>query len=183
MGAVTTDDRLNHEHIAAARWAAEALTADGVARVRLTPGDMTEYRILIAAPAVEWADGARRAGRYFWVALCAGFGAGYEWHGGAVDPYYARDKWTNDGSGKGVREHTAVVMSRFLTALAEAMAELAAKGTAQPKVILRGRIVACGPWGDGGAVDLTVVGAIVDPDQEIRVGLDGTQVVVTEVVG
>lgn len=50
----------------------------------------------------------------------------------------------------------------------------------EPKVILRGHVVGCGPWGDGSGVDLTVVGEIADPDVEIRVGLnDGTRVVVT----
>jgi hypothetical protein len=50
----------------------------------------------------------------------------------------------------------------------------------QPKPLLRGYLVGCGPVGDGDLVELTVHGIVVDPDQQVDVGLkDGTRVVVT----
>lgn len=117
MAAVTD---LDQEHIAsAALFAAEALAARGVALVRLAPGDMTEYRIAIMAPGVEWAYGAPRGGRYYWVTLCASFGAGYEWPGRAVDGGYATEKWTNAGSSKATRAWTGEVIAQFLTAVAK----------------------------------------------------------------
>jgi len=119
-------DRLDQDHIdKAADFAAEHLATDGVARIRLAPGDMTEYRFVIARPGIEWAYGEPREGRYYWVTLCADFGGGYEWHGGGVDGGYATEKWTNRSSGDATRRHTGEVVARFLTAVAEAMRHLA----------------------------------------------------------
>lgn len=115
-------DRLDREHIrSAAVWAAAQLTETGVARVRLAPGDMTEYRFVIAAPAIEWAYGEPRPGNYYWVTLCANFGGGYEWAGQPVDPSYAAEKWTNTSSSKATRLHTGTVVALFLTAVGEAI--------------------------------------------------------------
>ena len=125
----TTDDRfdvLDDDHIAqAAAWAAEQLVLHGVARLSLTPGDMTEYRLLIAAPDVEWAYGDERPGRNYIVALCSSFGAGYPWNGRPVSPGYAAEQWTHRAAGDGVREWTGEVMSRFLTATHQAMVDQA----------------------------------------------------------
>lgn len=115
-------DRLDSEHIdAAAQYAADQLGLVGHVKVRLAPGDMTEYRIAIVAPSDEWAYGDVRPGKYYWVTLCAGFGAGYEWHGGAIDGGYAAEKWTNPDSAKGTRAWTGEVVALFLTAVAGAM--------------------------------------------------------------
>jgi hypothetical protein len=115
-------DRLDADHIAeAAQFAADQLSLHGVAKVRLAPGDMTEYRFVIATPGIEWAYGVERPGKYYWVTLCANFGGGYEWHGGEVDGGYAAEKWTNPGTAKGTRAWTGEVVARFLTAIANAM--------------------------------------------------------------
>lgn len=119
---MATISDLDQEHIqAAARFAADQLAAGGVARVRLAPGDMTEYPLVITVPGVEWAYGGPRQGRYYWVTLCASFGAGYEWHGGEVDGYYATQKWTNAGSSAATRAWTGEVVARFLTAVSAAL--------------------------------------------------------------
>lgn len=116
------DDTLDAAHIAsAAAWAAVRLLDGQEAKVRLAPGDMTEYRILIAPPGTEWAYGDEREGRYYWVTLCANFGAGYEWHGGRIDGGYAAEKWTNPGSSKATRAWTGEVVARFLSATAVAL--------------------------------------------------------------
>ena len=119
-------EQIDQAHINdAAAFAARQLADAGVARIRLAPGDMTEYRIVIAAPADEWAYGDVRRGRYFWVTLCAGFGAGYEWHGGPVDGGYAAEKWANATANKATRAWTGEVVARFLTAVAKARSEQA----------------------------------------------------------
>lgn len=112
---------LDREHIAqAAHFAAAELTRTGVARVRLAPGDMTEYPILIAAPGPEWGwispdhgHGVRRSPEY-WVALCCSFGAGYPWSGDEIAPGYAAEKWTARGSSDGTRLWTGAVVADFL---------------------------------------------------------------------
>lgn len=115
-------DDLDAAHIAsAAAWAANQMRISGMAKVRLAPGDMTEYRIVIASPGIEWAYGEPRHGQYYWVTLCASFGAGYEWHGGEVHGGYAAEKWTNPGSSKATREWTGEVVARFLSATATAL--------------------------------------------------------------
>lgn len=120
---------LDVDHIdLAARFAAHQLRTAGVARVRLSPGDATEYRLLLAAPGLEFSKAAlydmkggfelaERAGTYFWVALCNSFGAGYEWHGGPVDAGYATEKWTNLSGPPGIREHTGRVVAEYLNAV------------------------------------------------------------------
>ena len=116
-------DDLDQDHITnAAAFAARQLADEGVAVVRLAPGDMTEYRFVIARPGVEWAYGQVRQGKYYSVTLCASFGSGYDWHGGEVDQYYATQKWTNAGSTKGTREWTGTVVALFLTAVSQAIA-------------------------------------------------------------
>jgi hypothetical protein len=120
---------LDQEHIlTAAQFAARKLASDGVACVRLAPGDMTEYRFVIAAPGIEWAYGDERQGTYYWVTLCAGFGAGYEWHGGHVDGSYAAEKWTNFGSAKASRAWTGEVVAHFLSAVSDAIKAQKAAG-------------------------------------------------------
>lgn len=104
----------------AAVWTARKLADTGVARVRLSPGDATEYRIMIASPDVEWRRSGETAGIYYWVALSNDFGAAYEWHGGQIDAGYAREKWTSRGITGGTRDWTAEVMARFLTAVSGA---------------------------------------------------------------
>lgn len=116
-------DDLDQEHFdAAAEYAAEHLARHGVAKVRLAPGDMTEYRLIIAAPGPEWAYGDERPGKNYWVALCADFGTGYEWRGQHVDGGYAAEKWVSRSVSKGTRAWTGQVVARFLTATSEAMA-------------------------------------------------------------
>lgn len=115
-------DQLDQEHIEeAAQFAAVMLAKHGAAKVRLAPGDMTEYRFALVAPGVEWAYGEERVGKYYWVTLCANFGAGYEWHGGEVHADYAAEKWVNPSVSKGTRAHTGMVVGRFLTAVSAAM--------------------------------------------------------------
>ena len=124
MTTIDFDARLDGEHIrGAALWAAEALDATGVAKVRLAPGDMTEYALLIAAPGIEWAYGQHAAGSHYWVAVCANFGCGYEWGGFPVHADYCADKWVARGASKGTRMWAGQVIARFLTALAEALGE------------------------------------------------------------
>lgn len=117
----TDEIPLDQDHInAAAAFAAAELAATGVARVRLAPGDMTEYPIVIAAPGPEWAYDKERLGSYYWVTLCASFGTGYPWHGHQTDDGYAAEKWVNRGENKASRAHVGRVVAAFLTAVAEA---------------------------------------------------------------
>lgn len=117
---------LDQAHIAtAANFAARRLVIDGVAKVRLAPGDLTEYPILIAGPGVEWSYRHGRVGenlgRDYWVALCASFGRGYLWNPESlVAPGYAAEKWTAGGDA-GTRAWTGWVMADFLTAVADAL--------------------------------------------------------------
>lgn len=120
-------ERLDLAHIdAAARFAAGHLSAHGVARVRLTPGDMTEYHLVVTGPGAVWKSGV--AGDFIdhtrdhCVALVASFGAAYPWAGQEIAPGYAAEKWTARTSSDGTRAHTGEVVARFLTALSEAMA-------------------------------------------------------------
>lgn len=118
--------QLDHDHInAAAAWTAETLASTGHALVRLAPGDMTEYRIAITCPDIEWAYGEPRQGRYYWVTLCAGFGGGYEWRRQRLDGGYAAEKWANRSSGATTRRWTGEVMAVFLNAVRQAMLDLA----------------------------------------------------------
>jgi hypothetical protein len=118
---------LDQAHIAsAAGFAARRLVTDGVAKVRLTPGDLTEYPILIAGPSVEWGcRNGRIAEHYsgeYWVAVCSGFGSGHLWDPEThVAPGYAAEKWTAPGVGDGTRGWTGWVMAEFLTAVADAL--------------------------------------------------------------
>ncbi len=119
------DMRLDHQHIVeAATHAAAQLAVGRPARVYLAPGDLTEYRILAAAPGTEWAYGQVRDGREYWVALCNSFGAGHAWGGEPVTGGYAAEKWTNWGSTSGTREWTGQVIAEFLGALHEAISHL-----------------------------------------------------------
>lgn len=140
---------LDHDHIRdAAIWAAHRLADVGVARVRLAPGDMTEYRIDIAAPGAIWAYGEERADRDYGVTLCANFGCGYPWAGREVHPDYATEKWTNPSSSKGTRAHTGRVMAAFLSALATAIGEAYAHGRISDDSVVEG--VSVGSAGCGG---------------------------------
>jgi hypothetical protein len=110
----------------AAEYAAGCLANYGHARVRLAPGDMTEYPILIASPGGEWGyvgDGYGRVlGRDYWVALCSSFGTGYFWRGTPdVSPGYAAEKWTTLYLADASRIWTGWVISDFLNAVSEAM--------------------------------------------------------------
>lgn len=107
------------EFDSAALFAAGRLSSSDVAVVYLAPGDMTEYRFVIAKPPVFWAYGEERPAKYYYVTLCQSFGAGYEWAGHAISADYATEKWTNPGSPKGTRAHTGAVVARFLTAVAD----------------------------------------------------------------
>jgi hypothetical protein len=106
----------------AADFASAFLGTDGIARVRLAPGDMTEYPILIAAPGPEWAYRGDRygyaEGDHYWVALCSTFGAGYFWQPQShVSPGYAAEKWTHLGIRDVSRLWTGWVMADFLNAV------------------------------------------------------------------
>lgn len=115
-------DILDQEHIeTAARWVAHALEGRGSAKVRLAPGDATEYPIAIVGPGTFWAYGKEREGRTYWVTLMASWGCSYEWAGAPVDPGYAAQKWTNPRAGGAIAEWTGIVMAKFLTALSQAL--------------------------------------------------------------
>jgi hypothetical protein len=118
----TYEPRLDREHITrAANWTALELREHRVARVILTPGDMTRYPILIASPWWEWIERRDRTtstqlGHDYWVALLDhAVGAGYPWNGQEVHPLYAAEKWGRFDL------PTGHVMAGFLNALAEAL--------------------------------------------------------------
>jgi len=118
---------LDRAHVEqAAQFAAEQLASRGVARVRLTPGDFTEYQLMVAAPGLEWAAGSARPHRAYLVSLCDPFGASYPWSAGEVNPRYAVEKWTQRDAPEGTRRCTGQVVALFLNALSvriEALAE------------------------------------------------------------
>lgn len=95
----------------AAVTAASCLQAHGVAHVVLSPDDGTMYRFIIVAPDPEGKLGEQT--NDYWVTLT--WGASYPWPGWRVDPIYATEKWTHDRK----HEWTGVVVSRFLTTLAD----------------------------------------------------------------
>lgn len=122
--------RFDQQHINdAATWAAGQLAATGVARVDLTPGDMTEYRLLIAAPCPTYQKGVVRPPRdqLYTVAVLNDFGAGYEWTGEDVDDGYAAEKWTKSSLPSGGRTRVGAVVAAFLHALGRAIAQTSAK--------------------------------------------------------
>lgn len=98
---------------AAARWGATAIREGRCARINLSPGDRTTYRILVAAPYREYQPEGAKLGHYWWVALMDTLGRGYWWDRQYVHPSYATEKWTG-----GRDEHTGEVMAAFLNALA-----------------------------------------------------------------
>lgn len=113
----TIIDRLDTTHIdTAAKAAFIGLKAVGAARVDLTPGDMTIYRIIILAPDFRyWADGkmttSPRDG--YLVTLAGGKGRTWTWHGDLFAHWsYVADKWTDDGN-----MWTGVVLAEFLNRL------------------------------------------------------------------
>lgn len=111
--------QLDHDHIdQAARYTALQLIGVGHSHVALAPGDATEYRITIVSPGGMWAYSEVIDNRYYQVALCASFGAGYPWNGRKLDPSYCAEKWTNAGSARGIREWTGAVMSAYLNRVA-----------------------------------------------------------------
>lgn len=119
-------DRLNLEHIrAAAEYAAVALHLTGSVRLVLTPGDMTAYPIVIAAPGPEWRMDNRSGDHLdphlidreeYSVTLAASFGRSYLWMGEPVVAVYAADKWATPGP---CQLHTGTVVAAFLNALAQ----------------------------------------------------------------
>lgn len=121
MTASDPADRLDRQHIRnAAAWAAEQLALTGQARVRLTPGDMTEYPIQVTAPSPTWWAQGVADGKTYWVVLCCGFGTGYEWMGGEIHADYAAQKWTHHREPVGTRIHGGAAVAAFLTALCAA---------------------------------------------------------------
>jgi hypothetical protein len=112
------EDGLRHIGLMAGA-ASGHILVHGWAAVRLTPGDMTMYRIIIA-PNEEMAaspDGGVvwdviNAG---WVVACAD--GSYPWTGHHVDPSYVASKWT--------RGHlwTAVIIAEFLNRLGRYLLE------------------------------------------------------------
>lgn len=125
MTDIDFDARLDGAHIrAAAVWVADQLAATGVARVRITPGDMTAYEVIVVGREVpEWEADRSTTLRLYRVVLANSFGAAYPWGGDPVDPSYAGQKWTNPTCGEGPRLWTGEVVARFLNALAVAMGE------------------------------------------------------------
>lgn len=115
-------DRLDHDHVRkAAAWAAEQLALVGSARVRLAPGDMTEYKIQVTAPSEEWSAQGTHAGEYYWVTLSCGFGTGYEWSGHPIHTDYAASKWVAYGAPAGTRLCAGAAVGLFLTCLSQAL--------------------------------------------------------------
>jgi hypothetical protein len=112
--------RLNLNHIDnAARHAAVDLDIRGAARVELTPGDGTVYRIgIFGKDAPLFRDGELvRGTRDHWVMLMLGRGTAYEWSGDHdLHWSYVADKWA-DGE-----MYTGVVLAEFLNRLAALLA-------------------------------------------------------------
>jgi hypothetical protein len=106
---------------AAARWTAEQLARTGVAKVELTPGDSTVYKLLLSSPGPLWRAGGESTTTYYWVSLCASWGNGYEWAGGPIERTYCAEKWTNHSANKAIRAHTGEVIAQFLTATSKAL--------------------------------------------------------------
>lgn len=108
--------RLNVHHIeTAARYAAMQLAEVGSARIELTPGDATVYRIgIFSKDAPIFRDGELvRGTRDYWVALFMGTGTAYEWSGDHdLHWSYVGSKWGDGGM------HTGVVLAAFLNRLA-----------------------------------------------------------------
>jgi hypothetical protein len=114
-------------HVAAAgEWAAGQLRSEHLARVHLTPGDMTRYDIVVVGPWREWWASAEPwgLGSEYWVALINCEGHGYPWNRQWVHPSYAAEKWTCPRQPAGTRAHTGEVMAAFLNALAAALDRL-----------------------------------------------------------
>lgn len=112
---------LDDTHIeAAALWSAWALADYGFARVLLTPGDDTEYGLLVVAPGKQWSNRDEHLVGDFTVALR--FGDVAQWGGRPdVHPNYAAKTWGRNSV------CTGEVVARFLNALAEAMPEVTAR--------------------------------------------------------
>jgi len=114
--------RLDDDHIRmAAVWSAWSLRDHGVARVELTPGDHTEYQILVTAPGPKWVNGDERMGHVHYAVALYGYRLGdiYPWAGQEVHWTFAEEKWCRGN------RCAAEVMARYLNALRLAIAELA----------------------------------------------------------
>lgn len=119
---------IDRRHInEAAVWAATQLVETGVARVRLAPGDATQYRVLVTSPGSAYA--ADHTGqtvvvdeRTYTVVVLNDFGAAYDWTGGPVDDSYVAEKWTRPDRSAGARACTGIAVAAFLTALSNALA-------------------------------------------------------------
>lgn len=123
------DERLDAGHIrAAALHAAEALWTCGTARLRITPGEGSAYDLVVIAPGPVWhkpGEVGPREDEYL-VALVNTYGKAHPWagpDGNPVVPHYAADCWVQRSAGAGIRLWAGEVLSRFLTALSEAMGE------------------------------------------------------------
>lgn len=97
---------------------AEWLTIDPAVVVGLAPGDSTLYQLVIVAPHVARFGEGFSTSEYI-VTLTNRFGASYPWAGQEVDYGYAQAHWTAGGSASD--PWTAVVMTKFLNALAHAL--------------------------------------------------------------
>lgn len=116
--------RLDQEHInAAAFFAAEKLIDDQVAIIRLTPGDMTLYSLLVTPKHVDvFTDTGTVTAREYCVILATSWGKAYPWNGERVHAQYVHEKWV-----EGHSPHTAAVLAAFLNAIAARFETLGVK--------------------------------------------------------
>jgi len=110
----TIEDHLDLAHIdAAAKWAARMLVETGSARVELTPGDMTRYRVMVGGFGLVWTRDGTQNQQEYWVSLLGAAFGGYPWNlDFHVDAGYAAEKWSSDSN-----PWTGAVVAAFLNAL------------------------------------------------------------------
>jgi hypothetical protein len=112
------DYPLDTDHVrAAAEFTAAQLRFQRPARVHLTPGDATAYRLLIAGPGLEFRREYVAAGGGHWVALLNSFGHGNMWDGQRVDPGYCATSWVSGDESWETRLHVGEVLAAFLNEL------------------------------------------------------------------
>lgn len=113
-------DSINLEHIDLVAGACSSkIAGDGWAAAMLTPGDCTQYHVIVTPNEVmvEQPDGdcawERRHGGGWIVSVAMGWGAAHVWHGGSdMEVDYVAEHWVLSGN-----LWTAVVLTEFLNAL------------------------------------------------------------------
>jgi hypothetical protein len=122
------DELGDYEFVTWAETARHQLALHGHAFVSLSPGDATNYKIVVVQPLepkiMGWIEATNEAVEgfefvdQFWVG--SSFGPIYQWTPGwHVTWDYVHEKWTQGR--KGTDEWTARVICRFLNALSNAM--------------------------------------------------------------